>query len=227
MGAQRACSYCGALLQVPAPAPVALAPPPAPARSAGAAWVVPVIALLGVAVAVGIAAFRSVTASMSAPAAPAAQGAEGASQKPSGIAWRRLEAIEIHATVDQAKVAMKQQFPEAKVVQDKEYRLDLDHPILSSVDYSWEWGCSCLEGAVFFYKDYPTRMKTDKAFIPCLTRGLGPIAASAPPFDYDWPAHGDVPHVHMGPQILSVDIAPGTSEASYRTVLRVLDGCRN
>src|SRR5450432_552362 len=207
-GAQRACSYCGALLQVPAPAPTPLAPPPSPARPAGVTWVIPVIAVLGVAVAAGVGAFRSVTANVSAPAAPVPQGAEGASPpKPTGIVWSRLEAIDIHANVDQAKLAMKQQFPEAKVEQDKEYQLDLDHPILSSVTYRWEWGCSCLESAVFFYKDYPTRMKTQTAFIPCLTRGLGPIATSAPPFDYDWPAHDDVPHVHMGPQILSVDIA--------------------
>jgi hypothetical protein len=32
-----------------------------------------------------------------------------------------------------------------------------------------------LERAVFFFKDYPTRMKTAEAFIPCLERGLGPL----------------------------------------------------
>jgi hypothetical protein len=138
-----------------------------------------------------------------------------------------LEAIDIHATVDQAKISVKRQFPEAKVEQDKDYRLDLDHPILSDVLYPWDWGCACLEHIVFYFKDYPTRMKTQEAFIPCLTRGLGQPTSSAPPFDYEWAAHGELPLVHLGPQDLSISIARSTSEAAYRNVLRVLDGCRN
>ncbi|MEO7035104.1 MAG: zinc ribbon domain-containing protein [Polyangiaceae bacterium] len=233
---QRACTYCGALLHVPKPAPAVYAPLAQPhPQSSRAILVVAVLGLLSVALAVGVATFRSVQSSMSADPTPhatlavagaAAPGA-AAPQTPAGAAWNRLEAIDIHATVEQAKISMKQQFPDAKVDQDKEYRMDLDHPILSSAYYPWDWGCTCLERVIFFFKDYPTRMKTPEAFIPCLVRGLGPIASSAPPFDYDWPAHGDVPHVHLGPQLLMVYLPHGTSEASYRNVLRVLGGCRN
>ena len=145
------------------------------------------------------------------------------------MAWNRLEGIDIHATVDQAKVALKQQFPEAKVDQDKQYRLDLDHPILSDVLYNWEWGCSCLDRVVFFFKDYPTRMKTPEAFIPCLTRGLGPLTSSAPPFDYDWPAHGESSRTCTSARKdLTIDIARSTTlKLSYRKALRILGSCRN
>jgi hypothetical protein len=183
----------------------------------------------------GVVTYRVVLSSMTPtplpqtapPMAAAAGVAATAPQTPNGVAWNRLESIDIHATVEQAKISLKRQFPEAKIEQDKEYRMDLDHPILGSVYYPWDWGCACLERVVFFFKDYPTRMKTQDAFIPCLARGLGPVAKSAPPFDYDWPAHGDVPHVHLGPQDLTLDLPRGTSEASYRSALRVLGGCRN
>ena len=234
---QHACKYCGALLQVPQsapppglplPVPVAVAAPQAPRM----VLVISVLMLLGVALAAGVATFRGMMASMSPPpaapaAAPRAVGETASPQKPVGIAWSRLEAIDIHATTDQAKVVVRQQFPEANVEQDKDYRLNLDHPILSDVFYSWDWGCACLERVVFFFKDYPTRMKTQEAFIPCLVRGLGPLTTSAPPFDYEWAAHGDTPRVHLGPQTLTITLERTTSEASYRNVLRVLGGCRN
>jgi len=235
MAEQRACTYCGALLQVPKPAPAMQAPRAATQPQASrAVLLVSVLGLLSLALAAGVTTFRTVMSSMSPAPVPratpavAAQATEAAlPQGPPRVAWNRLEGIDIHATVDQAKVALKQQFPEAKVDQDKEYRIDLDHPILSDVFYSWDWGCTCLERAVFFFKDYPTRMKTPEAFIPCLERGLGAISTSAPPFDYDWPAHGDLPHVHLGPQDLTIDLARGTSEVSYRKALRILGGCRN
>jgi hypothetical protein len=223
---QRACAYCGALLQVPKSAPPLYAPQSQPQpQSSRAILRLSVLATLSVVLAAGLAAFRG--ASSSSSESPVAAPGVASPPKPSGVAWNRLEGIDIHATVDQAKLALKQQFPEAHVDQDKDYGMDVDHPILSRALYSWSWGCTCLEGVVFFFKDYPTRMKTEQAFIPCLVRGLGPIAKSAPPFDYDWPAHGDVPRVHLGPQDLSVDIERGTSEESYRRVLRVLGGCRN
>lgn len=241
LAGQHACTYCGALLQVPKaappPAPPLRMPTPAAApRAPRAVLVVSIVMLLGIALAAGVTTFRALTASMSPPlvaapvpaaAAPRAVGATAAPQPPVGIPWSRLEAIDIHATTDQAKVALRQQFPEAKVEQDKDYRLDLDHPILSDVFYSWNWGCTCLERVVFFFKDYPTRMKTQEAFIPCLVRGLGPLTTSAPPFDYDWAANGDMPRVHLGPQTLTISIEHSTSEATYRKVLRVLGGCRN
>jgi hypothetical protein len=239
MPEQRACSYCGALLQVPKPAPALHAPrAQAQPSSSRAILMVAILGMLSVAVAVGVASYRSVLSSMSpdptpqaTPAVAAAPGVAVAAvtspQKAAAVAFNRLESIDIRATVEQAKISVKQQFPEARVDEDKEYRMDLDHPILSSVYYPWDWGCTCLDRVVFFFKDYPTRMKTPEAFIPCLVRGLGPIAKSAPPFDYDWPAHGDLPHVHLGPQDLTLDLAHGTSEASYRNALRVLGGCRN
>ena len=238
MAEQRACTYCGTLLQVPKPAPAMQAPrAAAQPHSSRAILLVSVLGLLSLALAAGVVTFRTVMSSMSAVAVPEGSpaGAEQAAQvaqvalppTPPRVAWNRLEGIDIHATVDQAKVALKQQFPEAKVDQDKEYRIDLDHPILSDVLYSWDWGCTCLERAVFYFKDYPTRMKTTEAFIPCLERGLGAITTSAPPFDYDWPAHGDLPHVHLGPQILMIDLPRGTSEVSYRKVLGILGSCRN
>jgi hypothetical protein len=221
---QRACVYCGALLQVPKSAPPLSAPQP---QSSRAILLFSALATLSVALAAGLAAFRSASATSSSSVSLAAAPRVVAPPEPSRVAWNRLEGIAIHANVDQAKLALKQQFPEADVEQDKTYRLELDHPILSRALYSWDWGCACLEGVMFSFKDYPTRMKTEQAFIPCLVRGLGPIATSAPPFDYDWPAHGDTPRVHLGPQDLSIDIARGTSEESYRRVLRVLGGCRN
>lgn len=236
-GERRACGYCGALLQLPSAPPAApprAAPPPPPAgRSASR---VPVAGLVAGLVTVGFALVAGLTAL--GPATPAARGAvrpaapspvvaSTAPQKPKGVAWERLAQIDIHATTDAAKLAMKQQFPEATVQQDKEYRFDLEHPILSDVFYDWDWGCACLQRAVFFFKDYPTRMKTQDAFIPCLVRGLGAMATSAPPFDYEWAAHADVPRVHLGPQTLSIDVTRSTSQASYQRVLGVLGGCRN
>ncbi len=235
MAEQRACSYCGVLLQVPKPAPATQAPrAPAQRQSSRAILLVSVLGLLSLALAAGVVTFRTMMSSMSSAPVPEASpaAAEQAAQAalpptPPRVAWNRLAGIDIHATADQAKVSLKQQFPEAKVEQDKDYRIDLDHPILSDAFYSWDWGCTCLERAVFFFKDYPTRMKTPEAFIPCLERGLGAVTTSAPPFDYDWPAHGDLPHVHLGPQILTIDLARGTSEVSYRKVLGILGSCRN
>jgi hypothetical protein len=231
--AQRACDYCGALLQVPTAAPPTLAPQPRAQRT-HTAWVAAVLVTFGVALVAGLAAFRSATSIMTppvaprtVPTAPPGAGVTTSPAQPTGIAWARLESIDIHASADQAKVTIKQQFPEAKVDQDKDYRLEVDHPVLSAVVYSWSWSCACLDSVVFYFKDYPTRMKTQEAFIPCLVRGLGPLTTSAPPFDYEWAAHGDTPRVHMGPQIVSIDIERGTSQASYRNVLRVLGGCRN
>jgi len=236
---QRACTYCGALLHVPKPAPAMQAPRAATQPQASrAVLLVSVVGLSSLALAAGVVTFRSMMSSMSAAPVPqgAPAGAEQAAQAavqaalpptPPRVAWNRLEGIDIHATADQAKVSLKQQFPEAKVEQDKDYRIALDHPILSDVFYSWDWGCTCLERALFFFKDYPTRMKTPEAFIPCLERGFGAISTSAPPFDYDWPAHGDLPHVHLGPQDLTIDLARGTSEVSYRKALGILGGCRN
>ncbi|MEO8903173.1 MAG: zinc ribbon domain-containing protein [Polyangiaceae bacterium] len=234
---QRACTYCGALLHVPKPAPAVHAPPLQP-QSQSSRTILRIVSLgvLSVTLTVAVATFRRVQSSLSPDPTPHAVAAgvvapgavaAAAAQTPAGVAWNRLESIDIHATVEQAQISMKQQFPEAKVEQDKEYRLDLDHPILNSAYYPWDWGCTCLDHVVFFFKDYPTRMKTGEAFIPCLVRGLGPIAKSAPPFDYDWPAHGDIPHVHLGPQLLMLDLPHGTSEASYRNALRVLGACRN
>ncbi|HEX3850761.1 MAG TPA: hypothetical protein VHW01_07325 [Polyangiaceae bacterium] len=122
--------------------------------------------------------------------------------KANGVAWNRLEGIDI-ATVEQAKVALKQQFPEAKVDQEKDYRIDVDHPILSDVFYSWDWGCTCLERVVFFFKDYPTH--EDRGCVHSLSRA----------------------RARAGPQDLTIDIAPSTTEASYRKALRILGSCRN
>lgn len=90
---------------------------------------------------------------------------------------------------------------------------------------SWEWGCDCLEGFVFFFKDYPTRQRAGESFIPCLERELGPTSKSAPPFDYEWAARAGAPRFHLGPQSLSLDFARDSNQQGLRTVLRVLAAC--
>jgi len=226
-GQQRTCAYCHAVLQVPAP-PTRAQPALAPRSSR--LWLIAIPVLLTVAVGSAIATFRA--ASASAPYIPQAATpqataplAAGPSPSPSGIAWNRLAAIDIHATTEQAK-ALKTQFPEAEVEQDKDYRLNLAHPILNQVFYSWDWGCACLDHVVFFFKDYTTRTNTLPTFIPCLTRELGPAATSAPPFDYDWPSHREFPHLHVGPQTVTLSIERETSAASYGNALTALDRCR-
>ena len=201
------------------------------ARPARTPWIA-IAVTAGIVVLAGISGF---VATLSAPAAvnggvvhtPVAPTLPTPPSPKPGVAWKRIEAVDIRASVEQAKATLPKLFPEAEIEQDKTYSLDLDHPILTSVRFSWSWGCSCLEDAVFYFKDYATRMRTLSTFQPCLERGLGPVAKSAPPFDYDWPEKAGVPRVHFGPQTVLLFIEPSTTEDGYRRAIRVIDGCRN
>ena len=233
--ARPTCNYCGALLELPKPvvvphpahAPYAQHVPHVQAQRApwfaiGAAAVAAVIA--------GVTGLIAVTsagpaANAAAVRSPTAEVAPTPTAQP-GIAWKRMEAIDIRASVDKAKATLPKLFPEAQIQQDKDYALALDHPILTSARFSWTWGCACLEYAAFDVKDYNTRTRTLSTFQPCLERGLGPVTKSQPPFDYEWAEKAGVPRVHFGPSSVLLFIERTTTQDGYRKVLHVLDGCR-
>jgi hypothetical protein len=235
--ARRTCGYCGALLELPKPAVVLPQPPHAPypqyvppPRASRAPWlalgvVIALAAIVGVSGLIAYVITRS-TADEAAVRGPIAEAVPTAPAQ-SGVAWKRLDAIDIRASVDQAKATLPKLFPEAQIDQDKVYALTLDHPILTSARFSWSWGCACLEDAVFDVKDYNTRTRTLSTFEPCLERGLGPVTQSAPPFDYEWAEKAGVPRVHFGPSAVLFFIERTTTEDGYRKALHVLDSCRN
>ena len=234
--ARPTCSYCGALLELPKPVVV---PPPVHApyvqyvsqtQAQRAPWLaIGVVAVAAVIAGVsGLIAFTSAGPATNAGAVrnPTGQAAPTPTAQP-GIAWKRLDDIDIRASVDKAKTTLPKLFPEAQIQQDKDYTLALDHPILASARFSWTWGCACLESAAFDVKDYNTRTRTLSSFEPCLERGLGPVSKSAPPFDYEWAEKGGVPRVHFGPSSVLLFIERKTTQEGYRKVLHALDSCRN
>jgi hypothetical protein len=142
------------------------------------------------------------------------------------VAWNRLQAIDIHASVERTKATLPTAFPEATVEQDKTYGMDLDHPILTHARFSWEWGCSCLEMAAFDVKDFNTWTRVKDTFLPCVEHGLGPVSSSSPPFDYQWRARADIARVRLAPAGVYLYFERNTSDAAYHKVLSVLDNCR-
>ena len=228
------CGYCGALLELPkavAPSPVAGYPVHAQHVSRGssnAVWLYPVLGVVIIsALSAGFALLGSLPNTPAGGAAmPHFAAPVTAAPVPPSVAWKRLEAIDIHANVERTKASFPAAFPEAKVEQEKAYSLDVDHPILTSVEYRWEWGCSCLELTRFDIKDYNTWMKVKETFVPCLERGFGPEISSNPPFDYEWPARTNMARVSLSPSMVAIYFERNTTDAAYRNVLRVLDACR-
>lgn len=223
VGSLRSCPYCGSLIALPeAHAPAAATHHRQRARFPMATWLV-----LGVVLALGlIGSLLSVFRGLQTPSKTTLAALPAPKAAPAAVAWQRLDALDPSLKLAQAQVELPKSFPEVTTdVHRKEFSLSLQHGVLNRALLSWEWGCDCLDGIVFFFKDYPTRQRANESFIPCLQRELGSTSKSAPPFDFEWAAHADAPRLHLGPQTLSLDFSRESSQAGLRRVLAVLAQC--
>ena len=74
------------------------------------------------------------------------------------------------------------------------------------------------------FKDYPTRERAPRSFVPCIAKRLGPPSKVQEPFNYDWDRGGTLPELSLSQQ-LRIDLRAGGGQHAWQDLVGAIDVC--